>query len=200
MKSTVLALAACALATAFLGTAARADEILYFTNGTSMPVISHEVDGETIRVMLNGDSSMTFSMDQVDRIEDAKGAVVSSHKSFNQAVPARPDGGTQSGSAPSRFKRGQWESPDVANDRNTQVETDERGLAVTRPNGNSSNAAQRKMASAGSRSIFNQPPITSRRDGIIGTTRMGNKNVIPKPGMIKPTPTGIQQRADGGKR
>jgi len=199
MKRSVLVLMAAA---AIAGLPALADEIVHFKNGTAMPVVSHEVDGDTILVTLDGGSQMGFPLEQVDRVEDTQGKVVSSGDSFNQAVPRVPDptaAGRQTAQAPSRHKRGGWEAEsDEVGRQRSGVETDSRGLAATRPYGNSEHPAKRKMTANGSRSIFSQPPVTNRKDGVIGTSRQGNKSVIQRPvSVFKPTPTGIVQRPAG---
>jgi hypothetical protein len=196
MKRLVLALLA---AVTVAGLPVLADEIVHFKNGTAMPIVSHEVDGDMIRVVLDGGSTMGFPLEQVDRVEDAQGKVVSSGDSFNQAVPRVPDptsGGRQTASAPSRYKRGEWEGQDVAQQRGRPgVERDPRGLAAQRPFGDTEHSGKRKMMTNGNRSIFSQPPVTSRKDGIVGTSPRGNTNAFPSAGgSRRPQATGIAQR------
>lgn len=50
---------------------AAAEEIVYFTNGTSMAIRSHTVDREMIRVDLGAGSVMAFPISMVERVEKA---------------------------------------------------------------------------------------------------------------------------------
>ncbi len=53
------------------GLAARAEEIVHFTNGTTMAVRSHRVEGSMIRVDLGANAVMAFPVGQVERITEA---------------------------------------------------------------------------------------------------------------------------------
>ncbi|HEX6852667.1 MAG TPA: hypothetical protein VF139_14825 [Candidatus Polarisedimenticolaceae bacterium] len=73
---------------ALLPASVRADQVVYFTNGTSMEVRSHNVDGTMIRVDLGGGAVVGFPRAMVERIED-RGKSVYTNPSFspsNQAV------------------------------------------------------------------------------------------------------------------
>ena len=76
------------LAVAVLSGPAMAEEIIYFTNGTTMPVNGHEVDGEMIVVTLEGDATMAFPKEQVERVVA---------ETFPEARLARMDVDTTSG-------------------------------------------------------------------------------------------------------
>jgi hypothetical protein len=53
------------------GSAALAEEVIYFTNGTVMAIRSHKVEGDTIKVDLGDNGFMAFPSNVVDRIEQA---------------------------------------------------------------------------------------------------------------------------------
>jgi hypothetical protein len=59
-----------------------AEEVVYFTNGTSMPIRSHEIRGDMLHVDLGSDAFMAFPLYMVDKIEDA-GKEVSLTPSFS---------------------------------------------------------------------------------------------------------------------
>lgn len=72
----------------------RADQVVYFTNGTSMEIRSHKVDGAMIRVDLGGGSVLGFPNTMVERIED-RGQRVYQNPAFrpaNQAVAGSSSG------------------------------------------------------------------------------------------------------------
>lgn len=73
-----------------LTTAARADEIIYFTNGTHMKILGHDVRGDMIKVVMDGNGSMGFPTRMVDRIENGGGIVYGGPEASvqpNQMVP-----------------------------------------------------------------------------------------------------------------
>jgi hypothetical protein len=68
--------------------AVRADQVVYFTNGTSMEVRGHTLEGTMIRVDLGGGAVVGFPRNMVERIED-RGRSVYTNPAFkpsNQAV------------------------------------------------------------------------------------------------------------------
>jgi hypothetical protein len=46
-----------------------AGEVVHFTNGTFMPIKSHTVEGEMVRVVLTSDSEMAFPIGLVEKID-----------------------------------------------------------------------------------------------------------------------------------
>jgi hypothetical protein len=73
-----------------IATPAVADEIVYFTNGTFLPVTSHRVEKEMISVELGGNSRMGFPLYMVDKIESAGRNVFlnPTYHPANQAIAA----------------------------------------------------------------------------------------------------------------
>jgi hypothetical protein len=73
-----------------------AEEIVFFANGTSMPIRTHEIRGEMLHVDLGGDSFMAFPLYMVEKIEKAGQNVIlkPSYSAGNQIMPgAGGDGG-----------------------------------------------------------------------------------------------------------
>lgn len=50
---------------------AAAEQIINFTNGTSMPIRSHEIRGDMVHIDLGGDAFMAFPYDKVESIVEA---------------------------------------------------------------------------------------------------------------------------------
>jgi hypothetical protein len=50
---------------------ALAEEIIYFTNGTSMPIRRHEIKGDMIHVDLGSEAAMAFPFRMIEKIEEA---------------------------------------------------------------------------------------------------------------------------------
>jgi hypothetical protein len=73
----------------------RADEILFFANGTTMPIKSHLIKDGMIHVDLGAKASMAFPASAVDRIEmSGRPVYTTGGKTANQAVPGAPFGGS----------------------------------------------------------------------------------------------------------
>jgi hypothetical protein len=74
--------------------AVRADQVLYFTNGTSMEIRGHTVEGAMIRVDLGGGSVLGFPNTMVERIEDRGQRVYQNpaYRPANQAVAGSSSG------------------------------------------------------------------------------------------------------------
>jgi hypothetical protein len=71
-----------------IATPAFADEIVYFTNGTFLPITSHRVEKEMVSVELGGNSRMGFPLYMVDKIESSGRSVYlnPTYHPANQAV------------------------------------------------------------------------------------------------------------------
>ena len=75
-------------------TLASAEEVIYFTNGTYMKIVAHEIKGEMIKVHLDGSATMAFPARMVDKIEGASGIVFGAPANPvypNQIVPGSPN-------------------------------------------------------------------------------------------------------------
>lgn len=113
----VLALVASALP-------ARADEVIYFTNGATMAIRSHQVDGDMIRVNLGAGAVMAFPISMVERVQLGSRDVFTgpAYRPSNQAL-AGPEGAaappvevsrdntiTAEGSLPARYRMNRTEA------------------------------------------------------------------------------------------
>ena len=120
---------------------ALADEIVYFTNGTSMPVESYSIEDGTIRLDLGDQAYVAFPVAQIDRIETTEGEV----RNPDLQPANRMVGGGPTGSVPARYRR-QSQGRNSGNRRSTgeaEVET-RNGIAVYRPYANSPAANKRQ--------------------------------------------------------
>ena len=185
-----------------------AEEIIFFTNGTAMPIKSHKIIDEMIHVDLGSDGKIAFPERNVERIESAgydvylgpsrrtnvtsSGVQVTSGRDEKTAYPARgyvSGGSTLSGSksALSRReilnKRAGLESPPIPEDA--------AGLAVVNPLRHSPNQVVRKLGATGN--FGNQRTRHARSSsGPVDTaggqtTALGDHRVI---GSITPTKRG----------
>lgn len=160
--------------------AARAEEILHFTNGNAMPIRSHEVRGSMIHVDLGGDNLMAFPLSMVEKIEAAGKEIVleaglaggSNVMSVGANRPVR-------GSVPSRYSDSKNKLPLQVAAEDPAVDVDEKmGIAVYRPYRNASAPNKRVIGATANRRIRGS-------SGMLGTTRMGSRHVItedPSPG------------------
>ena len=185
-----------------------AEEIIYFTNGTAMPIQSYKIIDEMIHVDLGSDGKIAFPERNVERIEEAGhdvylgpslrtnvttgGVQVSSGRNENTAYPAR---GYSHGS---RFKIGVKSAVsrrEMLNERaglkSPPIPQDGAGLAVVNPLRHSPNEAVRELGSTGNfgnqraRLARSSSAPVATTDG--QTTALGNHRVI---GPITPTRRG----------
>jgi hypothetical protein len=169
---------------------ALAEEIVYFTNGSSMPVQSHSIEDGTIRLDLGNQAYVAFPVAQIDRIETAEGEVRDSGSSpANQMVR-----GVSTGSVPARHRR-QWQGSNAGNQtsRGQGVET-HNGIAVYRPFANSPAPNKRRITTVagGTRTPTSRPTA----NGVIGTTQTGSRFTLPTPGAQHKQPVALAPALD----
>ena len=77
-----------------LATTASAEEVIYFANGTYMKIFSHEIQGDMVKVRLDGSGSIAFPSRMVDKIENASGIVYGgpANPVYANQIVARPPG------------------------------------------------------------------------------------------------------------
>jgi hypothetical protein len=186
------------LALLLLGGAASAEEIVYFTNGTTMPIRSHEIKGEMIHVDLGGESFMAFPMRMVEKVEKA-GSKVMLDPSYSGGN--RISGGSRPvrGTVPSRYSDSENKLPIERAADDPQVQMDGKsGVAVYRPYGDSRQAGKKALGAAGNQRVM------GGAGGYTGTRRKGSRHVIggadgPKArGGAKPPVTGLERRPGTG--
>jgi len=189
---------------AVLAGPALAEEVLYFTNGTAMPIVSHTVAEDMIEVVLGGGAFMAFPTGQIERIEDAKGEVALLAGPGNRMVSgSRQTKYLTQGTVPARHRSGKWGgSQSRRTSSGSEVDNDSHGVATIRPYAGSSNDAKSRIRVAGRREVFNAPVSTNAADGPVGTKRVGNKYVIPRnttgSTARKVQPVGLTARSGSG--
>jgi hypothetical protein len=103
MRRMNLIISGVGLALILFAGAASAEEIVFFANGSTMPIRAHEIHGEMLHVDLGSDGFMAFPLYMVDKIEKAGQNVIlkPSHTPGNQILATT--GGTDArGSRPVR--------------------------------------------------------------------------------------------------
>jgi hypothetical protein len=68
---------------------ALAEEVIYFTNGTVMPIRGHEFDGDQIKVDLGDNGFMAFPRSVVEKIESAPGVELRPSTGSNRMVDSK---------------------------------------------------------------------------------------------------------------
>ncbi|HKQ61694.1 MAG TPA: hypothetical protein VJS92_10390 [Candidatus Polarisedimenticolaceae bacterium] len=173
---------------------ALAEEIVYFTNGTSMPVRSHTMKDGMIQVDLGDNAYIAFPASMVDKVEQAGSGVLlrpSLGGGKNQMVQGVDAAGSFPQTGGVARARNSHEPGDDAHPERSAVE-DDHGLATVRPFAGSDAANKSRLRITGSQAIFNAAPIRDERQGFVGTQRVGNHFVIPR------TPPGQKGRPGGG--
>ncbi len=144
---------------------AMADEVIYFTNGATMAIRSHEVEGDMIRVNLGAGAVMAFPVSMVERVQVGTRDVFTgpAYRPSNQALAGAE--GTQ---AP---------PVEVSTDNTVSAE----GSLPARYRMNRAEMSSR----AGADDSFTAPGSTgrSRRAGPASRLRRPN---VPAPGMASP--------------
>jgi hypothetical protein len=144
---------------AALSPAPKADEVVHFTNGTYMRILSHEILGDMVRVRLDGAASLTFPSRQVERIEGFYGVVYNGPESkvqANQALPGPAHSGPDTPYPvrvdPALATRGRSDAPRPVDPQSTGVSP--------------------------SPSFADGSIMATRRAGPTGTERLGNRIVV----------------------
>jgi len=168
---------------------AQEQEVIYFTNGTTMTVESHSIEDGMVQVGLGGQSFLAFPLEKVERIETATGEVAIPRETSNRMVPSPQHAGIVRGEVPGYKRRGQWEGPVNAGSAQS-VDVDEKGMTVFRPFPVDAPAHKRQFGVTGRRELRNMNPSRSSSDGVIGTAPLGTRYVLPS----KTPGTGNQKR------
>ena len=189
MRPSRLTLAVIAIVLAVASAPAWAEEILHFTNGTTMPIRGHEIKGQMIHVDLGGDSSMAFPLTMVEKVEAAGEDVVLDASGGNRMF-----GGSHpvSGVTPGRHSGSANRLPLDDGRGDPNVQTDDNGVAVYRPYAGSGASNKAKLGVSGDQRVLNG------RGRYAGTQRKGSRHVIggvPQPGGKKDVnPVGLAQK------
>lgn len=157
-----------------LGAPVFAEQIIYFTNGDSMPILSYEIKGEMIHVDLGGNGLIAFPASRIDRIEDAGRDVLNPAGGRGNQISDRPD----LESFPVTGHRRRPPERTVDDDRKIKVEADDQGVLGYRPYADSTHPGRRQLRVVGDRRIrrsFNNGPD---REGPRGTTTVNGRHAI----------------------
>jgi len=182
------------LGSCLLAGPAMAEQIILFSNGTSMPIRSHKIQGEMIHVDLGNDGFIAFPASMVDRVVEAgKDVVISPSSAGSNQVVGKVET-DPTGSFPVQGQRPAKRQPRAsaaATDDAAEFGRDERGMEVHRPFARSGHPAKARLAAVGDRSSF------QRRNGDV---RRGGKTVIGPTGSprgSRPTVYGMAVKAGG---
>jgi len=157
---------------------AQEQEVIYFTNGTTMTIESHSIEDGMVQVGLGGQSFLAFPVEKVERIETAAGEVAIPREESNRMVPSPQQVGIVRGEVPGYKRRGQWEGP-IGGRSSENVDVDAKGVAVFRPFPADAPAHKRQFGVAGRRELRNMRPANNSTDGVIGTAPLGTRYVLP---------------------
>jgi hypothetical protein len=160
------------------GGGAVAEEVVYFNNGTSMPIRSHSVEAGMVHVDLGENGFMAFPEYMVERIDGG----TSIQLKPSTRGPLESDGGTLTvvgggplGSANDRAPQRVSNPVQASND----VVTDEKtGLAMYKPLKDHPAANRHQIGAAGHQAVLGGPVAQTREQGLIGTRRVGDRYVI----------------------
>jgi hypothetical protein len=161
-----------------------AEEIIYFTNGTSMPIRSHKVDGEMIHVDLGSEAFMAFPLRMIEKIA-AAGKEIALRPSFSggtnvisSRVPS-PDGnypvrGSYTG------HRGSQDQQTLVLSRDEMDKTDlSPGLQVRRPMQDNEAPNKRALGVTTKNKVGGiSGGGGSEGNGVSGTRKVGSRYVI----------------------
>jgi len=189
-----------------------AEEVIHFTNGTSMAIRSHSVDDAgMIHADLGGDSFIAFPAYQVESIGEAGASVRlepskprSAAKSTRRMVAASSRDVGRSTAAKARpaerLAAHQRTGVDVA----PTVQRDKNGLAVVRPDTTSKNPHKRSIAFTGRGSIGGGGRAQRDDGGRLGSTSVGRREMIQSssgntPRSARPRLSGLQKQGKAGK-
>ena len=195
----IQSLAFAAVVLLLAGVVVAEDEIIYFTNGTTMAVESHSIEEDTVRVDLGGQAIMEFPLEQIEKIETAAGEVPIPPPGANRMV-SRP--GTKAeivtGSVPSRMRRGQWR------DRNPRSGAEDaavgRGRSVGyHPFGPNASKSKQGIVVTGRQRPSEAASNGNLSGGLVGTTRIGKRYTLPpgQDGGVRRQPSGVMARGEG---
>jgi hypothetical protein len=183
-----------------------AQEVVYFTNGTTMPVMSHDVEDGMVHVALSPGSSMAFPMDQVDRIVKGGEEVFNSSLMDASTIKNRMHAGARvtpvmdtrvSGRPMSHQINGEWSGNKLVG--NPNVERTQGGMAVYKPYAGTGQANESRSLTgrldmlatrqpAGGASASNpNVPSAGRPFGMTTLAKMPGETGSAKPLLRRPT-------------
>jgi hypothetical protein len=160
-----------------------AAEIVYFKNGTTLPVLSHSIEDDMIQVDLGGSSVMAFPLSMVERIEDGGRNVLVEGDPANRMVQrvghvqdVTPEPDPVTGEVSPTMRRGKWLGDQSTEQVRDDIETDPTtGLTVFRPLAGTGHPGKEGFKVTGTLAPLAVPPTGSdQQPGKIGTQRLGS--------------------------
>lgn len=146
------------VAAGFLSTPTPAEQVIYLTNGSFLPILSHRIEGDMIYVDLADNASMAFPAELVEKIESTGIGAVTRHGNFrnrNKMVQVPQDAG---GSAANRRPREDVvvENAAQGQEGNAGAEGEQkRSPGINKPLGSNSSFARNRLSTVvGSRGIL----------------------------------------------
>jgi hypothetical protein len=145
-----------------------AEQILYLSNGTKMPIRDHVVRDEMIHVDLGDGASIAFPLSQVEKVV-AGGRDITFFREgdpqANRQVGPRPDGPYPVGGRSSKSTMEKWAAATGSgDDEHPKVERDPAtGMSVYRPFKDSPSRSRQQLALTG-----NQAVLSSKRAQALG--------------------------------
>jgi hypothetical protein len=165
---------------ALVAAPAWAEEIIYFTNGTTMAVERYIIEENTVRVSLGGQAVMEFPLEQIEKIESGKGdvrldALGTSNRMM--AVP-RTQASAVTGAAPSRRRGAASRSAGDTIVEDNYIDVGKAGLPVYRPFGKDAAPNKRGIAVTGRRELRGMTTTSVRGTGGTGAAGVGRQQVV----------------------
>jgi hypothetical protein len=165
---------------------AEAAEVVHFSNGTYLKVLSHQLKGDMVQVSLDATSTIAFPLRMIDRIEGAVGVVWgrgANQVQANQAVPRPETAG---------------ESAQIANQ--PVIQTGGRGVRRTAADyGHRASLpgySSVVLSGAGAEGAYEDGVILRpKRDPLPGSYARGDKLVLDGPGGRSKTPARLQMKS-----
>lgn len=162
---------------AVAATQVSAEEVVYFNNGTSMPIRSHTIENGMVHVDLGDNGFMAFPEYMVERID---GSTVKLKPSTRG--PFESDGGMMAVVGSGNVGARRDKAPERVNnvpEKNENVVVDEKtGMAMYKPFRNHVAPNRRGLGATGHAAVTGGPPARTRDQGLIGTRRVGDRFVI----------------------
>jgi hypothetical protein len=162
---------------------ALAEEVIYFTNGTSMAIRSHALQGEMIHVDLGSDSFMAFPLRMVEKIEQA-GKAIALRPSFSggtNVITSRvPDPGGSypvKGSYPGHRGKNAEDLPRIISADEMEKRGGNIGLEVHRPM-QGHEAENRRALGVTRRGNAVGLSGGGANGEVLGTRKLGTRNII----------------------
>lgn len=175
-RKSVLALAVLVL----LVGSASAEEVVHFKSGSTLPIVSHKIEGDMIHVDLGDNAVMAFPLSLVERVVEARGVLFDRSATAKNVMSASPNG---AGAVPEQDSLPALQADGTVQDGTDQREYDPaidvvNGVAVYRPMAGSGNPAKADTAVTGHARVREN---RGSPGALNGARQVGTKQVIGAP-------------------